>query len=175
MLNIAKNLYRGLKVTLLFAAVVFTIAVAGADDDQTLVTLKGQKFEKVRVTEITPATVTIRHSHGLARMLLADFPADVQKRFGYDEAKARAWLAAQVKAADKQQRQEASARAKNRAEGEKNLAEVERMHAYLSNAVYDVATHRWYLSQEDAAPARRRALNDALKAKHDAAQSSNQH
>lgn len=98
-LNLARNLYRGAKVAklLLFATLTWlTVHVSSASDSETLTTLKGQHYEKVRVTEVTPATVAFKHSAGVCRIPIAEFPIEVRQRFGYDEAKARAWIAAQT-------------------------------------------------------------------------------
>lgn len=87
---------------LLFATLncfmVLTRAVS-AGDRETLTTLKGEQYEKVRITEITPATVTIVHSTCVCRIPIVEFPAEVRKRFGYDEAKAAAWVAEQTRQA----------------------------------------------------------------------------
>lgn len=155
---------RAAKVTLLVLAAALFLAVVHADELQTLVTTTGHRFEKARVTELTPASITIVHSTGVVRMLLSEFPADVQKKFGYDEAKARAWLA-QIAA---QQHQEVAAAEKSRREWARSYsetqAEISRMQRLL-NAVYDRATGRWYPSPEAAAAAREKALKDVLDAK----------
>jgi hypothetical protein len=57
-LNIAKNLYCGSKVTLCLLACMVTPAVRAADLE-TFVTVKGDRFEKAHMTEVTPATVTM--------------------------------------------------------------------------------------------------------------------
>ena len=156
---------RIVKVTLLVLAAVFVSAPARADD---LVTIKGKRYEKVRVTEITPVTIAFTHSSGVARLPFTELGPDVQKKFGYDEAKARAWLAeqARVAAAAEQARKEESAR--KRQQATEVQQQVEQMAAALGNTVYDGATHRWYHSQEEAAFARERALKEALQARSDA-------
>lgn len=103
-LNLARNLYRGAKIAklLLIATLTwFMVATSAvmAGDNETLTTLKGAHYDKVRVTEVTPATVAFKHSAGVCRISLAEFPAGVRKRFGYDETKAAAWVAEQTRQA----------------------------------------------------------------------------
>src|ERR1043166_4575500 len=62
---------------------------AFADELQTLVTTNGHRYEKARITEVTPISVTVVHSTGVSRVPLTEFPPDVQRRLGYDETKAR--------------------------------------------------------------------------------------
>jgi len=162
MLKIIEKVYRRAKVTLLVFAVVFPISATSRADD--LVTLSGKRYEKVRVTEITPAMIAFAHSSGAARIAFTEFGPDVQKKYGYDEARARAWLAqqAQITAEAERQRQEA---AKANAERyERTKAELQRMRRVL-NAVYDRATGQWYASEEEAAAAREAALKRVYEAK----------
>jgi len=169
MLNIAKNLYRRRKVTLLtLSAALMLAATARADEPQTFVTTKGERFEKGRVTEVTPATITIVHAAGIARVPLSELPVEVQKRFNYDPDKAKAWLD-QIVEQERQraitaENQRKAAAAERRAKQIEIEAELARMRAAM-RAVYDSATRRWYSSQEEAAAAREQALKDALAAK----------
>jgi len=48
-------------------------------------------FHNVRVGEKTPTSVTIFHSGGITQLDLAQLPAELQQRFGYDPARADAW------------------------------------------------------------------------------------
>ncbi|SRR6266446_9793020 len=162
MLKTINQAYRRAKVTLLVVAVIFGISSTSRADN--LVTLSGKRFKNVRVTEITPATIAFMHSSGAARFAFTEFGPDLQKKYGYDEAKARAWLAqqAQMTAEAERQRQEA---AKSNAERyEQAKAELQRMRRVLS-ARYDQATGQWYASQEEAAAAREAALKRADEAK----------
>jgi hypothetical protein len=160
-LNLAKNLHRGAKVTLLVLAMGLSLAILHADELQTLVTTTGHRFEKARVTEVTPTTITIRHSAGLSRVPLSEFPADVQKKFGYDEAKAKACLAEVARQQQAQQAAAAWKKKQDRAEARARYAEtqerLDRARASM-NAVYDRTTGRWYSSAEEAAKAREDAL-----------------
>jgi transcriptional regulator with XRE-family HTH domain len=81
-LNLAKNFYRGAKVTLLILTAIVSMSIARADD---LVTLAGKHYENVRVTEITPTTIAFMHATGAARLPFTDLSADVQHKYGYDE------------------------------------------------------------------------------------------
>ena len=120
------------------------------------------------MTEITPATIAFTHSSGVARLPFTEFGPDVQKKFGYDEAKARAWLAEQTRvaaAADQARKDEGARKRQQAAEVQR---QVEQMAEALGNAVYDGATHRWYHSQEEAAIARERTLREALQARWEA-------
>lgn len=138
------------------------------DKPETLVTLKGERFEQAHVTTVTPATITIVHSAGVATLPLNEFSVEVQKRFNYDPDKAKAWLD-QIAEQERQQaitaeNQRKAGTAERRAKQIEFEAELARMHSAI-NAVYDSATRRWYSSQEDAAAAREQALKDALSAK----------
>jgi transcriptional regulator with XRE-family HTH domain len=153
-LHLAKNLYRGAKVTLLVLAAVLFLAVgANADELQTLVTAKGHRFEKARVTEVTPLSIMIVHSSGVARVPLWEFPPDVQKKYGYDQAKAAAWLA-------EQQRQQWIAEdAKRRADAEA------RVRAYRMYQAVEAWSQELSRAQELAPYVREQQLKDALEAK----------
>jgi hypothetical protein len=47
-------------------------------------------YYDVHVTDVTPLTIVFTHRHGIASVLLTDLSPDLQKRFGYDPAKAAA-------------------------------------------------------------------------------------
>jgi transcriptional regulator with XRE-family HTH domain len=154
-LHLAKNLYRGAKVTLLcLAASILLASGAKADEPQTLIATNGHRFEKARVTEVTPISITIVHSCGVARMPLSEFPADVQKKYGYDQANAAAWLA-------EQQRQQWIAEdAKRRADAEA------RVRAYRMYQAVEAQLQEQIRAEELAPYLREKALKDALKAKY---------
>ncbi len=50
-------------------------------------------YDKVRVREVTPATVTIFHSGGIQQLELAGLPPELQERFGYNAEVADRWEA----------------------------------------------------------------------------------
>jgi len=162
MLNIAKNLYRRRKVTLLtLSAALMLAATARADEPQTFVTTKGDRFEKAHVTEVTPATITIVHTAGIARVPLSELPTDVQKKFGYDEQKAKAWLEEKAREErarrDREEAMRAEAAGKGAAEKKQAREEVDAITHYLDDGgrlEYDPATHQLY--DPDIAAARRR-------------------
>jgi hypothetical protein len=162
----ALNLYRGAKVAklLLFAAVTWFLVLAtvtSAGDSETLTTLKGKQYEKVRVTEVT-ATIAFIHSAGVCRIPIAEFPPETRKRFGYDEAKAAAWIAEQTRQAAVVTESKRKTDAQNRIEAEKNYQSVLLQAQIFSGVVYDAATGRWYLSAEEAQAAREQALRNAM-------------
>src|SRR5882724_322596 len=160
------------KSNFIFAALVFA---AGSICAETIVTTKGDRFKNTRVTNVTPATITIVHRVGVATIPLSEVSAEIQRRYHYDPAKAQNWL----RELAEQQRQQALAAEKKKKEAataaywadldrrQKQVevqAEVEKMHS-LAHAVYDPATRRWYRSPEEANAAREQALKDALEAK----------
>ena len=158
-----------------FAALLILLSIGV--HAETIVTNNGDHFEDARVTAVTPATITIFHRVGVATISLADVPADLQKRYGYDLAKAGAWLRQEAEQQQQQaiatekQRQEAAAAAYQAKQDRKQKeAEIQnwlaKMHS-LTNAVYDPATRQWYASPEEGRAAREQALKDALEAKRD--------
>jgi hypothetical protein len=56
----------------------------------TTITIDGTTYENVRWERITPTTVTVFHKTGVATILLAKLPPELQQRFGYDPQKAEA-------------------------------------------------------------------------------------
>jgi hypothetical protein len=147
-----------------YFGLVLVCTVAFADDAQTFVTIKGDRFEQAHVTTVTPATITIVHSAGVATLPLSEFPAEIQKRYGYDAAKAKVWLE-QVTLEEKLRRDREEAERAAAAKREWNAQyEARRRHAegieesiwigqHASDfpTVYDPATHKFYRSQEEAA------------------------
>jgi transcriptional regulator with XRE-family HTH domain len=161
-LNLARNLHRGAKVTLLALTASIALSVAASADD--LLTTSGKRYENVQVTEITPVSITVRHATGVVCVPFSEFDPVVRQKYGYDEAKARTW----VSHIAEQQRQQADAAVKARYDAlrnyEKTKVEMEKMKSML-NAVYDPMLHRWYPSAEEASAAREQALKDALELK----------
>jgi hypothetical protein len=82
---------------LFLAAALLTASAASlrADDWKTT---DGKVYQDVKVIESAPDAVTILHKDGGALVLLANLPPDIQKRFNYDPAKAKA--AADARAQD---------------------------------------------------------------------------
>ena len=83
------------------------------------VTIDGTTYYDVRWGRLTPSTVTLYHSTGIATMPLATLPPDLQKKFGYDPQKAAAWEASVQKAAAVRQAAEQQAAAKAEADKQK--------------------------------------------------------
>jgi hypothetical protein len=126
-------------------------AISRADDPQTLATINGKRFEKVRVIEVTPTTITIIHSTGAARVPLTEFPPDVQKKYGYDQAKAKAWLEEKAREErarrDREEAMRAEAARKAAAEKKQAREEVDAIAHYLDDGgrlEYNPATHQLY-------------------------------
>ena len=78
----------------------------------TSVTIDGVTYEDVRWGRLTPATVTIYHSTGIATVPLASLPPDLQQKFGYDPQKAANWQAGVQKATAAKQAAEREAEKK---------------------------------------------------------------
>ena len=132
-------------------------ATARADEPHTFVTTKGDRFEKAHVTEVTPATITIVHAAGIASVPLRELSADVQKKFGYDEAKAKAWLEEKAREERARRDREEAMRAEAAAEKKQAREEVDAIAHYLDDGgrlEYDPATHQLY--DPDIVAARRR-------------------
>lgn len=71
-------------------AVVMLLGVAAIADDIT--TLDGKTYRNVKVTLSDPISITVSHSTGAGRILFAEMDAELQKKYGYDAAKAAAHL-----------------------------------------------------------------------------------
>lgn len=74
---------------ILVIAVLLTISATSlrADDWKTT---DGKVYQNVQIVGLNPDAVTILHQDGGASVPLANLPADIQKRFNYDPAKAEA-------------------------------------------------------------------------------------
>lgn len=73
--------------TLACGVVVAALQAAGAETW----TVAGKTYERVRVLEVTAATVMIAHAGGMVQLDLATLPPELQQRFNYDAAQAAAW------------------------------------------------------------------------------------
>jgi flagellar basal body rod protein FlgC len=80
---------------LLVAALLTTSATSLRADDWK--TTDGKVYQNVQVVGSNPEAVTILHQDGGASVPLANLPADIQKRFNYDPAKAEAVAEGPVK------------------------------------------------------------------------------
>ena len=101
------------------AFAVLLTALGGADlraEDWT--TLDGKIYAQVAVVKIEPDAVTITYREGGALIPLANLPPDLQQRFHYDPAKAKAAADARAGAAG----QDAKALAAEKAQADKLAA-----------------------------------------------------
>jgi len=62
------------------------------------ITIDGITYEEFRWGRVTPATVTIFHKTGVASIPLGRLPPELQRKFGYDPAKARQYRQWEAKA-----------------------------------------------------------------------------
>ncbi len=74
---------------LVFVTVMLLSVAAIADD---ITTLDGKTYSKIRVTCSDPLSVTVSHATGERRILFAEMDAELQKKFGYDAAKAAVYM-----------------------------------------------------------------------------------
>jgi hypothetical protein len=157
--SVARNVYAGAKITLLILVAVFFAVVSRADD---LVTAKGTRYENVRVTEITPTTIAFRHSAGAARLSFTELGPDVQKKYGYDEAKAKAWLAEEAKKAEEAATAEQARKEREAKESQNARRQVEAISHYMDDGGHiaiDPRTGQIYDPEIEAAR-RSRMLKD---------------
>jgi hypothetical protein len=87
---------------------------AFADDTNLTLTVDGITYSNVTFGSVTPSSVSIRHSTGIAAVPLDKLPPDLQQRFGYDPEKASAFRRAEAEELRKIQlleNQKANARA----------------------------------------------------------------
>jgi hypothetical protein len=61
-------------------------------------TVEGKDFHNVKVGQVDPDKVHITYDGGIGTVLLSDLTPELQKRFGYDPAKAKATIDANEKA-----------------------------------------------------------------------------
>ena len=88
--------------TCLFIACFLALVSLRAED----ITLRdGTVLKNARVTEATPAFISVTHNAGVAHVMLQDLPADLQKKYGYDPAKAAEYAAADAAAQQQIQQQ----------------------------------------------------------------------
>jgi len=98
---------------------------ASSETSSNTVTINGTTYKDVRWGRLTPSTVTLYHSTGIATMPLAELPPDLQKQFGYDPEKAAAWDASVQKTTAARQAAEAQADQARKAEDQKAAAKAE--------------------------------------------------
>ncbi len=78
---------RTLVLALLFVPCFLLEAEVGARFDT--LTVAGTTYYRVKVTRISPSSITIFHSRGMTQVMLEDLSQDLQERFGFDPDRAR--------------------------------------------------------------------------------------
>ncbi|MEY2545710.1 MAG: hypothetical protein QOG48_827 [Verrucomicrobiota bacterium] len=92
------------------------IATLQAED----ITLRdGTVLKNVTVTNVTPAYLSVTHDAGVAHVMLADLPAELQKKYRYDPDKAAKFAAADAEAQRQLIQQQQKLTAKQQASKEK--------------------------------------------------------
>ncbi len=78
---------------------VFAMSCAAEDPTNVLpvLTIKGTSYTNARITSVTPADAIVVFDGGGLRAQWSDLPESLQKRYGYDPAKAREYLATRNK------------------------------------------------------------------------------
>lgn len=74
--------------TLIAAGLLFA-GIAAAED---LTTTDGKLYKNVTVTKVEPDGLSISHETGTAKLLFTKLPEDLQRKHGYDPAKAEAFV-----------------------------------------------------------------------------------
>lgn len=97
-------LFRTLALTAMLMA-----SLAFADETNLTFTVDGVTYSNVTFGTVTPSSVSVRHSTGVATVPLEKLSPDLQQRFGYDPAKAAQWrqqeARRQAQAAQRQQQE----------------------------------------------------------------------
>ncbi len=73
-----------------FMATVMFVGLSVFADD--IVTFDSKTYRNVKVTTSDPISITVSHSSGVARILFQEMSAELQKKYGYDAAKAASYL-----------------------------------------------------------------------------------
>ncbi|WOO41261.1 C1 family peptidase [Rubellicoccus peritrichatus] len=71
----------------------FATSLCGAIAEFAELKANGVIYRKVVVTQVTEQAIIIRHSRGIAQVLLKDLKPELQKQFGYDSERVEAYLA----------------------------------------------------------------------------------
>lgn len=109
------------------------LATAAFLQAETLTTLDGKTYTGVSVTKTTPAAISISHSSGISKIPFANLPSEIQKKYGYDPARAAAFAAEEIarheeikkQAEERKQLQEQTAAAEAQARNEAQAARQE--------------------------------------------------
>jgi hypothetical protein len=88
--------------------------MAFAAETNLTLTVDGVTYTGVRFGRVTPGSVVVFHSTGVATIPLEKLSAELQQQFNYDPQKAAVWRALQQKAAEAQRKADAAAAEENR-------------------------------------------------------------
>lgn len=84
----------GLWLRLVWAglSIAASLPVQGAEEEQRIevLELKDAVYYDVRIKSVSPSSVFIQHSKGLASIPMSELPPDLRRQFGYNEAQAEA-------------------------------------------------------------------------------------
>jgi hypothetical protein len=117
-----------MKLAGVFLLCCLAMQSAFADDTNLTLTVDGITYSNVTFGTVTPASVKLRHSTGIASIPLEKLPADLQQRFGYDPQKAAAQRALEQTAQRMRIQRDAESAAK-RAEAAPKQVEIEAFEA----------------------------------------------
>lgn len=73
---------------------ILTVSILHAEDW----TILGKTYQNVTVGQVEPDCVHITYANGIGRIMIADMPPELQKRFSFDPVAAKAASDAKVKA-----------------------------------------------------------------------------
>ena len=99
----------------------------------TITTISGTTYLDASVTKTTPTAISISHSTGMAKIPFKDLPAALQKKYGYDPAKAAEYEAQEAqRAAEQKQRAEAQRLQADQENAEREQARTAKEQAELA-------------------------------------------
>lgn len=98
-----------------------------------LTTTSGKTFEAVTVKRVDPDGLLILHKEGAAKVLFTELPEDLRVKYGYDEAKSKAFQTGQAAS-----RQGAMAAEAERKAGEQRKQELEKQAVKIQGKVIQV-------------------------------------
>jgi hypothetical protein len=96
---------------ILLSICLFAAAMAFAVETNLTLTVDGVTYTGVRFGRVTPGSVVVFHSTGVATIPLDKLSAELQKQFDYDPQKAAVWRVLQQKAAEAKRKADAEAAA----------------------------------------------------------------
>jgi len=90
-------------------SLVLLCSLAFADDFKTI---DGTEYNNAKVTRVEPDGIVLTTSSGVAKVYFSELPQEVQERFHYDEAKARAYSDEQNARLEQLRKQQEKAKSK---------------------------------------------------------------